>query len=199
MEFIQINENKIKIMLTGEDLRDFELCAEELDYSNTETKRMFWDVLSRVKHHTGFDTEGHRVLVQLYPSRCGGCEMFVTRLGEMGCDEEGRMRSEDYTRQGEREKKRETACCRSYAFGCLEDLLRACARLASCGMAWESRAYVGEDGQCYLFLSADGETCDFLAEYGRMQNPESTSVYLCEHGRDICPADAVRILGALHG
>ena len=67
MEFIPISENKIKIILTSEDLGEFELKADELDYSDTDTKRMFWDVLSRVKHSTGFDTEGQRVLVQLYP------------------------------------------------------------------------------------------------------------------------------------
>lgn len=81
MEFILINENKIKVMLSEEDLDEFEIDAEEMDYSNTETKRMFWDILSRAKHSTGFDTDGQRVLVQLYPSRKGGCEMFVTKIG----------------------------------------------------------------------------------------------------------------------
>ena len=81
MEIIMINENKLKVMLCKEDLSHFELSPEQLDYSNTETKRMFWDVLSRAKHQTGFDTDGQRVLVQLYPSKEGGCEMFVTKIG----------------------------------------------------------------------------------------------------------------------
>ena len=76
-----ISDNKLKVMLCQEDLKHFELKAEELDYSNTETKRMFWDVLSQAKHQTGFDTDGQRVLVQLYPSKEGGCEMFVTKIG----------------------------------------------------------------------------------------------------------------------
>jgi len=53
MEFILIGEDKIKVMLTEEDLEEFDLAADELDYANTETKRMFWDVLSRAKAHTG--------------------------------------------------------------------------------------------------------------------------------------------------
>ena len=83
MEFILINDNKIKVMLTEEDLQEFEIEADELDYSNTDTKKMFWDVLSRAKRLTGFDTDGQRVLVQLYPSRHGGCEMFVTKIGTL--------------------------------------------------------------------------------------------------------------------
>ena len=50
MEFILINENKIKVMLSASDLEDFEIEAKDLDYANTDTKRMFWDVLSRAKH-----------------------------------------------------------------------------------------------------------------------------------------------------
>ena len=83
MEIIMISNSKLKIMLCEEDLRQFELKADQLDYSNTDTKRMFWDVLSKAKHKTGFDTDGQRVLVQLYPSKEGGCEMFVTKIGSL--------------------------------------------------------------------------------------------------------------------
>ena len=83
MEFILIGDGKIKVSLTKEDLEEFELSADELDYANTETKRMFWDVLSRAKARTGFDTDGEKVLVQLYPSRDGGCEIFVTKIGSL--------------------------------------------------------------------------------------------------------------------
>ena len=44
---------------------------------------MFWDVLSRAKLRTGFDTDGQKVLVQLYPSKDGGCEIFVTKIGSI--------------------------------------------------------------------------------------------------------------------
>ena len=88
MEFIIISEDKIKVTLTAEDLEEFELDSSTLDYANTETKRMFWDVLSRAKHRTGFDTDGQKVLVQLYPSKQGGCEIFVTKIGSMYSDEE---------------------------------------------------------------------------------------------------------------
>ena len=94
MEIILISESKLKIALREEDLASFEIRADELDYSNTETKRMFWDLLTRAKHKTGFDTDGQRVLVQLYPSKDGGCEMFVTKIGlldeakdEKGCSQ----------------------------------------------------------------------------------------------------------------
>ena len=98
MEIILISECKLKIALREEDLAAFEIRADELDYSNTETKRMFWDLLTRAKQKTGFDTDGQRVLVQLYPSKDGGCEMFVTKIGLL--DEE----------RSEKEEKHDKGC-----------------------------------------------------------------------------------------
>ena len=86
MEIIMISDCKLKVMLGEDDLKQFEIKAEQLDYSNTETKRMFWDILNRAKHQTGFDTDGQRVLVQLDPSKHGGCEMFVTKIGLLPSD-----------------------------------------------------------------------------------------------------------------
>ena len=47
MEIIMISDSKIKVMLNADDLKGFDLDTSSLDYSNTETKRMFWDILSR--------------------------------------------------------------------------------------------------------------------------------------------------------
>ena len=141
MEFILINENKIKVMLTEQDLKEFEIDAEDLDYSNTDTKRMFWDILSRAKHSTGFDTDGHKVLVQLYPSRHGGCELFVTKIGELCPAEDGCMLS---SKPSETQTDKRSAKSRSKAqiekqdssafiFESLSDLLCVCRRLDALG------------------------------------------------------------------
>ena len=210
MEFILISENKIKVILTGEDLREFELDADELDYSNTDTKRMFWDVLSRAKHSTGFDTDGQKVLVQLYPSRCGGCEMFVTKIGALSSDEgngnsavrstpiisekitvKGKQRGKHY------EKKRYAA----FGFDSLPRLLAVCRQLQSVGYASDSLAYIDDAGRYYLFLAdvdVSGYTpldkYSFICEFGVVENQESVKFRLAEHGKAICVGGAVATL-----
>ena len=39
MELIQIGENRLKVMLTEEDMRRYAIEFELLDYGNTETRR----------------------------------------------------------------------------------------------------------------------------------------------------------------
>ena len=204
-----ISDSKLKVMLSADDLKDFDLDTESLDYSNTETKRMFWDILSRAKRSVGFDTDGHRVLVQLYPSRCGGCEMFVTRLSCLckndKSDNDERPRIEPVINHLPPKKtvRHEHSEGRSgvFAFDCIENLLNVCRRLVNIGYDGESDAYIGEDKRSYLFLS-DLDPCgylpldefSFITEYGTEENEEAIRSYVGEHAKEICTRRAVEQL-----
>jgi negative regulator of genetic competence, sporulation and motility len=81
MELIVINQSKLKIMLTVPDMQRYELAPGHLDCADAKTRRSFRRIFDDVRMQTGFDTAGERLLVQLYTSRSGGCEIFVTKLG----------------------------------------------------------------------------------------------------------------------
>ncbi len=209
MEIIMISDSKIKVMLSADDLKGFDLDTASLDYSNTETKRMFWDILSRAKHSIGFDTDGHRVLVQLYPSRCGGCEMFVTRLSCRYDAEKGEQSERPEIEpvinklppKKSLKKEEHDGRIGAFAFENIENMISVCRRLVNIGYNGESDAYVGEDKRSYLFLS-DLEPCaylpldefSFICEYGTAENEEATRSYVSEHAKEICKTHAVEEL-----
>ena len=213
MEFILINENKMKVMLSACDLEEFEIEAEEIDYTNTDTKRMFWDILSRAKHSTGFDTDGQRVLVQLYPSRHGGCEMFVTKIGLLGSSEDGTeleckgepLLSEKITVKQKNEKARgQKRMLSAYCFENLSFLISVCKQLSAIGYNSESSAYVGDNSKYYLFIAEPEQKSyfqlsaySFINEFGSEENKDRARLYLAEHGNPICKSDAVTLLSRL--
>lgn len=82
MELIVINQSKLKIMLTPPDMQRYELCAEQMDCADEQTRRAFRHIFDDARDRIGFETAGEKLLVQLYTSREGGCEIFVTKLGE---------------------------------------------------------------------------------------------------------------------
>lgn len=82
MELIRISESKLKVMLTGEDMRQYELNSVDLDCEDSETRHAFRCILEEAKSQTGFDTHNYRIFIQAYPCRGGGCELYVTKLGE---------------------------------------------------------------------------------------------------------------------
>ena len=201
MELLMINESKLKIMMTKEDLGEFDLCADELDYCNTETKRMLWDLLNRAKHTVGFDTDGYRVLVQLYPSRTGGCELFVTKVASVFCDDED---EELFPEERQSAAERESTKPLAFGFETLEGMLAVCRRLMATGYGKASRAYIDDNRRYYLFLegvtqslSLPADPYAFVLEYGASENAEAATEFLCEHGRVICAEGAVERLGVL--
>ena len=208
MEMLMIGEEKLKITLSAEDLEEFGLCPDELDYGNTDTKRMFWDLLGRAKHTLGFDTDGHRVLVQLYTCRKGGCEIFVTRLGEVcrSCGDDCEASDNPVLHYKPSHKIPDGTDLKvgAFCFERIEWLIDACRRLADIGYDGNSEAYISDDGRYFLFLDGLDATgylpldeFSFICEYGTAENVSCAKDFLVEHGRILCPSQAVATLGAL--
>ena len=80
MEFLIINENKLKIMLDKTELLKFGLDKEELNYNEPEVRNSFWDILDIAEAKCGFHCKGEKILIQFYPAKFGG-EIFITKLG----------------------------------------------------------------------------------------------------------------------
>lgn len=194
MELILINEKKLKIMLTPEDMREYEIDCDSVDYARTETRRAFWSILDEAKHRTGFDAASERVYIQLYPSREGGCEMYVTKVGLIAAPG-GESAGQGMLRVAPERRL-------AYSFDGLETLLRACRQLRGITEAQNSAAFIDADGKCYLCFSGVRGFCipdsfGVLGEFGESEDPDGMLGYLGEHCKCICNTDAVNTLGAL--
>ncbi len=78
-----INETKLKIMLSAPDMKHYALLPEKLEgmtCTDNETRTAFRHIFDDAEAQSGFHTSGERLMVQMFTSKCGGCEIFVTRL-----------------------------------------------------------------------------------------------------------------------
>lgn len=80
MELIRISEGKLKIMLTPPDMEKYHLNCDELDCTSEDTREAFRHLFDDACAEVNFKTEGERLFIQLYTSRGGGCEIFVTKI-----------------------------------------------------------------------------------------------------------------------
>ena len=78
MELIPINNSKLKIMLDENDMKEYNI-GDEADCANSATRLAIRHILDCAKDKIGFNTEGAEIFVQLYTSKHGGCELFVTK------------------------------------------------------------------------------------------------------------------------
>ena len=196
MEFLKINENKLKITLRAEELEEWGIVAEDLDCADLRSRAFLRKLLRCAEGEVGFVTERFRTLIQLYVSRDGGCEIFVSRI-EPPDSEEG-----DGASHNERiSVEPVSASSLAFRFERIEWLLAVCRRLRQLGFSGESHAYLGPDGSYYLCLEDLPPMCAdayaFIYEYGHGESPDATHSLLRECGRLICPSRAVEQLGIL--
>lgn len=217
MELIVINPNKLKIMLSAPDMVRYELETTHMDCADPHTRAAFRHIFDDARNEIGFDTEGERLLVQLYASKEGGCEIFVTKLG-IPSEDEGRGdgerallrricgEEEDMT-VNRAEQGLATPGVRrvAVAFQALEELLAACRRLVEKGYRGQSDVYIAEtDGGSLWYLLLDipeSPLCRlplpfaFLTEYGEDAPARRREAYLSEYGRLLCPERGVETFG----
>ena len=202
MELIVIGENRLKIMLTGEDMARYDLTEpdplEQSDYCATpHTREVLRHIFADAHSQIGFDTEGERLFVQLYTSKGGGCEIFVTKLGDAG---EAKLLKRIMGKEKICDAQDRLVWLR---IDRLEDLTALCRRLVATGFHGGSHLYISPtNGQAwYLSLYVPEEQNSvpcfpFLAEYAD-ELKEEAGLYLGEHGQLICSTSAVETMASL--
>lgn len=189
MDITYINNRSVKISLTCEDLSERGLSADTLNYSGVHAKHFLWELLDRAHDETGFDAENARLLVRVFPSPDGGCELFVTK------------RQDSLPVQTEPDGDRLIVVPEN------DDILHClCKRMKTEGFRGSSSLFCDEKDRLilvfgkrrrlpsYISMGAASreKTFDFAGEYGTVfaASPERLA-YLEEHCRLLCAENAV--------
>ena len=207
MELIRISDRKLKIMLTPTDMCHFELSNGDFGEDSQKMRRAFRNLLKEVKRQIDFDADGERLSIQYFPSREGGCEMFLTHLQPLICANEAKENLPVARFENDLSpfSKYNTMFHhnRAYRFDGIDDLLSVCRRLVGCGYIGESSAYTDEQKRYFLILSittaspfSTPEELQFILEYGILQSAAEIRLYIREHGSVICEKNAVDTLSS---
>lgn len=179
MEHILISPGKLKLMLTKRDLDKYELDDVTLYGEDNFKRKAFRELLADVKRDVGFDAAEDKVLIQLYPSKDGGAEVYITRLG---------LRRFDVS-----EKKTNSV----YAFLTMSELISGCAKLHGAGKTTKSSAWEG-DGYYYLITEEEScgrESVGGLSEICHEYRSPLMAAYVREHFHCFCETSAVERIG----
>lgn len=210
MELIIINKNKIKIMLSDEDMKKYGICCGDSLQSFPKARVALKNILSDIHADTDFntDSENERMFIQLYPSAQGGCELFVSKTDLIYQEDaqEDSLFMHAYKDQGLsplKSAKKASAPKRTaltYCFERFEWLLTACRELYRRDFSGESSLFRDKEGRYYLVLSpaaSEGQKCapsSFLSEFGELESTEHAHLYVNENGCCICRENAVELM-----
>ncbi|MBE6616733.1 MAG: adaptor protein MecA [Ruminococcaceae bacterium] len=182
MELIVISDSKFKLMLTSSDMASY----------TGNTKEILREIINDAQTKCGYAPISGRVFIQMYPSREGGCELFVTKLEhhdniKMHRGEERALA--EYKKYIPKEKRI------IYSFDEMSYLLGCCYGLWQTGYLGASTAYVDRDRHNY-YLMLDNETHIAGENMGSLC-PGYTYYYINEHCDVICGEQAAEKLGRL--
>jgi negative regulator of genetic competence, sporulation and motility len=195
MEWIRIGTHKLKIILSAADAQRYALDCGRADYAEAPIRRAFKEILTDMQQETGFDAGDDRLYIQMYPSKAGGCELFVTKMGLSATEAPQRRAVAELPLlpRAADTKRRASA----FSFSRLEELLQLCRQLAPIYKG-DSEIWQDERGGWWLLLAPREDAGQgrkqlrFVREYGRARDADKAALLLAEHGKRICGADAVR-------
>lgn len=174
MEMIKISCTELKVMMSPEDMKKYELdCDEEWDENRHHALR---SILKEARQRTGFTSYGERLFVRMFPSRDGGCEMFVTKLSAKGTsDTDKRMLpSPSPLSDG----------VFIYSFSEFGNMISACRRLFEAGYRSESCAYRDEGRRGWYLVI--GIKSPLAEEMGGSLMKNGTMYYINEYCTLLC-------------
>ncbi len=181
MELIVISDSRIKLTLSSDEWKQ---------YRGT-TGAVLRGIIDDAERQYGIAPMEGRIFVQIYPSRAGGCELFVTRLGGSALPAP--------LPDGERtvtERRLTALPARKYVyeFGEMTGLLGCCADLTRTEYRGSSAAFVDRCRRVY-YLLLDREN-PAPGEYLGSLCPMETVFYISEHCDVLCAENAAEKLGA---
>ncbi len=176
-----ISGEKLKIMLSPVDMEHYAINCDTLDSGNVQSRCAFRKILADARECCGFNAAGAKVFVQVFPSKEGGCEMFVTKLG-------------DTTKINLQSQSCNKKFFYVYSFDCLNKMLAACEAIHRSHYSDESYAYSDTRRKRY-FLTLETDIPN-LSEFGGRKCRGNVRFYISEHCKLIC-AHAVDRLAKL--
>ena len=80
MHISLIHENKLKVILTAEDMAELDLDYEQMDYADPQTRKALMRILKEGKAQAGFSPHKTKLFIEVYPCDGGGCVLYFTNL-----------------------------------------------------------------------------------------------------------------------
>ena len=207
MELIVINENKLKIIMNNKDMQFYNLDENEFYCSVTNTREILAKILHNTQVRTGFEniSNNDKILMQLYPDKNGGCELYVTKITLDEKEENLFMvqeNEEQYLLPKHIQKKPPPKIQPiSYRFDKLEYVIQAAQEMHKRSYDGISSFYRDDYGKYFLIISNQKNDntehkskIDFLSEFGEITNVENTYLALLEKGICIFKEKAIEQL-----
>ncbi|HOM01810.1 MAG TPA: adaptor protein MecA [Acetivibrio sp.] len=204
MKIERINENKIKVTISIDDLLERNIDLDTINYNTPAAQELFWDMMEQAEMQFGFDASDSQICVEAIPDSEEGFVIIITKLDEDGEFESIQKYIKNRFKRSDLRVKRKNCRVSSsvimYFFSNFDDLCLLCRKL--------THIYSGEStlyrlkGVYYLMLTKNSWSVENLKSFEHILNEFGTKVintnfyegYLNEYGEKIIEYNAVETI-----
>ncbi|NLM28281.1 MAG: adaptor protein MecA [Clostridiaceae bacterium] len=207
MRIEKINDNKIRIFVTFDDLEERDIDLSSFNYNSPETQELFWDLMEQAELELGFETHESQLCIEAVTDIDQGFVITITKIDEDGDFESiQKFIKNRYRRNDLRIKRKTSSICSTvmiYNLETFEDLCMLAARLEPL-YSGDSSVYQCE-GSYYLVLrkvdalsQSMNKIENILSEYGdRVANVLFFEGYLNEYGKLMVEHGAINVFASM--
>ena len=203
MKFRKINDDKVQIILTSQDLEERDFRRWEIMPMSPKVQEFFHDLLERAYKECGFEiSDDSQLVVEAYPLNAEAFAIILTRIPAGSHGEPHGSLHMHHLSHFDREMEDEADdlerdCHQVWCFEDLEDCIQACSRIEP-ALIEESSLHKLED-QYYLSVVTTKEgqvdVAAIMGEYGQWSFVPKP--YYTEHGQTMVSDHAVVNLASL--
>lgn len=191
MEILRIGKHAIKISLNTDEAQEYKILDSEI-LDSDEIKEAFSRLLLKAKEAVDFSYAGRKIFTEIFPSKDGGCEIYVSCISV----EAENAVYKNKSNQPDVKKPKLSI----FDFDSIDNLLLACYRLKEIDYKSRSSIYYDIEKKRYFMILEDVYIKDlkyaFLLEYAKYLKGSIAS-YIKEHYKCIIKREGVKILSAL--
>lgn len=204
MRIEKINDNKIRVMINGEEAKAWNISFKSISENTPQVQEMFWEAIRLAEKNVDFSVNGAKLFVEAVKAEDGeegGFGMLITRVcseAELkeavdNCSYHGRLKCTSLKREQEVKAQKYIYRFRDFETVCtvvdeIKGLYQGQSVLYKC------------EGSFYLYLIPDGacafaETEAILLEFGScVRNTLYVHGRLNEYGEKMIAKDAVEVM-----
>jgi|LSQX01.1.fsa_nt_gb adapter protein MecA 1/2 len=206
MRIEKINENKIKVTISLNDLEERNIDLDSINYNSPAAQELFWDMMEQAEIQFGFSASDSQLAIEAVPDDGEGFVVIITKLDEDGDFESiQKYIKNKFKKTDLRSKKKGSKICSSiviYSFDNFDDLCVLSNRLRNI-YTGESTLYKLKNTY-FLILAKNSWSVDnlkmfesLLGEYGTMvQNTSFYEGYLDEYAVTIVECNAIDVINS---
>ena len=204
MRIEKINENKIKVTISYNDLEERNIDLNAMSFNSPAAQELFWDMMEQAELELGFSATDSQLIIEPDADENEGFIVTITKINDEGDFESiQKYIKNKFGKKDIKTKKRSRKIYSTlviYSFNKLADVVALCNNI---GSLYEGESTLYRMKECYFLTFVLNSSISIamkkfevlLGDYGvRVKDANFYDGYLNEHGIKIAEKNAIEIV-----